>query len=109
MKNDPVHDSRDATGLFLRILLRWLGRTAFVLVALAAFVYVGDFAVFSLRGKPVDQIVVNRYLETPEKGNKTEYFFEGTGAMPCAHALFNQAGAQPCWYLRRHTTYADKL
>ena len=109
MTNDPTHDSRDATGLFLRILLRWLGRIAFVALALAALIYVGDFAIFTLRGKPIDQIVVNRYLETPEKGNKTEYFFEGTGPMPCARALFAQAGASPCWYLRRHTTYADKL
>lgn len=109
MTNDPTHDSRDATGLFLRIFLRWLGKIAFVLAALAALIYVGDFAIFTLRGKPIDQIVVNRYLETPEKGNKTEYFFEGTGPMPCARALFAQAGASPCWYLRRHTTYADKL
>jgi hypothetical protein len=103
------NEPRDATGLFLRFLLRWLGKISFVVVAAAAIVYVGDFAIFSLRGRPMDQVVVNRYLETPEKGNKTEYFFEGTGPMPCARALFTQAGAQPCWYLRRHTTYADKL
>ena len=109
MTPQPANTPGDATGLFLRFLLRWLGKIAFVAVALAALIYLGDFAVFTLRGKPIDQIVVNRYLETPEKGNKTEYFFEGTGPMPCAHALFPQAGASPCWYLRRHTTYAEKL
>jgi hypothetical protein len=29
--------------------------------------------------------------------------------MDCARALFPQAGWSPCWYLRGHTTYADKL
>ena len=93
----------------LHAFLKWLRRIAFTIVGLAALIYVGDFAIFTLRGKPTGQIVVSRYLETPLKGNKTEYFFEGTGPMPCARALFPQAGASACWYLQRHTTYADKL
>jgi hypothetical protein len=91
----------------LWVILRWLGYSLLGVLGIAALVYIGDCAVFYLRGKPQDQVTVSRYLAMPLKGNKTEYYFEGTQPMPCARALFPQAGANPCWYVRRHPLYAE--
>lgn len=93
----------------LHILLRTLRQAAIAAVAAAALLYLGDFAIFQLRGKPHDQVVVSRYMAAPLKGNKTEYYFEGTGPEDCAIALFPQSGWKPCWYLRRHPVYAESL
>ena len=90
-------------------LLRWTERILLGAVAMAALAYGCDLAVFSLRGKPVDQVTVNRYLAVPLKGNKTEFDFQGSQPQACARAIFPQGGWSPCWYLRRHTTQAVKL
>jgi hypothetical protein len=99
---------RTGPGL-IGIGLRWLGFTLLGLLGLAALVYIGDGVTFYLRGKPLDQVTVSRYLAAPLKGNKTEYYFEGTQPTSCVRALFPQAGLNPCWYLRRHPVSAESL
>jgi hypothetical protein len=100
---------KDISVTVIRVVLRTLRQALLAAVATAVLIYVGDFAIYLLRGKPHDQIVVSRYLAAPLKGNKTEYYYEGIGPMDCARALFPQSGLSPCWYRRRHTTYAEKL
>lgn len=90
-------------------LLRWTERVLLGAVALLALIYGGDYVVFALRGKPVDQVTVNQYLAVPLKGNKTEFDFQGSQPQACARAIFPQGGWSPCWYLRRHTTQATQL
>ncbi|WP_263350033.1 hypothetical protein [Acidicapsa acidisoli] len=90
-----------------QMILRWLALTVLAILAAAALVYIGDYLVFLLRGQPLDQIVVTRYMAAPLKGNKTEFYYEGTGPASCAKALFPQNGSPPCWYLRRHPLYAE--
>ena|ERR1700722_1653598 len=90
-----------------QMILRWLALTVVAILAAAALLFVGDYAVFMLRGKPQDQVTVTRYMSAPLKGNKTELYYEGTGPMPCAKAIFPQNGWQPCWYMRRHPLYAE--
>jgi hypothetical protein len=90
-------------------LLRWTERVLLSAVALLALSYGADYAVFALRGKPADQVTVNRYLAVPLKGNKTEFDFQGSQPMTCARSIFPQGGWSPCWYLRRHTTQATQL
>jgi hypothetical protein len=90
-------------------IARWAERALLGILGAAILAYFLDWAVFTLRGKPLSQVAVNSYLSVPLKGNKTEYDYEGTQPIPCARALFPQAGSSPCWYLRRHTTQADKI
>ncbi|MFC5861382.1 hypothetical protein ACFPT7_03670 [Acidicapsa dinghuensis] len=74
-----------------------------------ALVYVVDYAQFLLRGHPQGQVNVTRYMTAHLKGTyKTEYFYEGSGPVPCSASLFPQDGLSPCWYLRRHPLYAEK-
>ena len=89
------------------IILRWLALTLLAILAAAALTWVGDYAVFLLRGQPLDQVTVTRYMAAPLKGNKTEFYYEGTGPVSCAKALFPQNGSNPCWYVRRHPLYAE--
>jgi hypothetical protein len=91
------------------LLLKWAERVLFGAIALAAFTFGVDYAIFSMRGRPLDQITVNRYLAVPLKGNKTEFDFQGSQPLVCARAIFPQAGWSPCWYLRRHTNQAVNL
>ena len=92
-------------------MMRWLGRwllrvlVSFAVVTLAAFVL--DFAVYKLRGSPQSQVIVNRFLSVPLKGQKTEYDFLGTANVPCVVALFPHSGETPCWYLQLHPNQWD--
>jgi hypothetical protein len=88
---------------------RWLERIIFTIFGLAVVLYAGDWSIYHLRSKPVDQVMVYRYLAVPLKGHKTEYDFEDSGPVPCARALFPQSGNTPCWYLRRHSAQFTNL
>jgi len=101
-------NAQAANRTLLQTILRW---TAFVLLgalAAAALTYLGDTVTYMLRGQPTDQITVSRYMSAPLKGDKTEYFYEGTGPMSCSKSLFPQSGWQPCWYLRKHPLAAEQ-
>ena len=88
---------------------RWLRWLAVVLVAAFVSVYGGDWAVFRLRGSPLSKVTVNRYLNIPLKGNKTEIDYLGTQDVPCSVSLFPQAGQSACWQLRRHANQGTTI
>jgi hypothetical protein len=83
-------------------MLLWLRRIAVMLIAVFIGVYLGDWAVYRLRGSPQSKVAVNRYLTVPLKGNKTEIDDLGTQDVPCSRSLFAQSGESPCWQLRRN-------
>lgn len=93
----------------MRWLMRWLLRAVVVLAAAFVATYGGDFAVFKLRGSPQSTVTINRYLSIPLKGNKTEFDYLGSMAVPCSISLFPQAGQTPCWQLRRHVNQGTNL
>jgi len=87
----------------LRILGRWLLRIVLVLAGAFAAVYVGDWAVFRLRGSPTLTMTVRQYAWVPLNGNKREFDSMGSSDVACSISLFEQSGHSPCWYLRKHT------
>ena len=78
-------------------MMRWVGRVAVVLVAGFVAVYAGDWAVFKMRGSPLANVTVDRYLTVPLKGNKQEFDYLGSIDVPCSVSLFPQACKNPCW------------
>ena len=88
---------------------RWLLRIVIVLVAGFAALYLGDWAVYKLRGSPQSKVTVSRYLSVPLKGNKQEFDYLGTGDEPCSLSLFSQGGESPCWQLRRKPNQATNF
>jgi len=93
----------------MKLLTRWLLRGIVALAVGFVAVYGGDWAIFKMRGSPRSKVTVNRFLDIPLKGNKTEYDYEGSMDVPCSISLFPQAGQTPCWQLRRNTNQATTL
>ncbi len=90
-------------------LARIAEKVLLTLVTVALLIYAADWATFTLRGKPLGSVIVERYLQVPLKGSKTEYDDEGERAVSCSRSLLPQSLWTPCWYLARHTIQADKL
>lgn len=91
------------------MLKRWLIRVLIVLAAGFVFTYLGDLALFKLRGSPQSTVNVNLFQTVPLKGNKEEYDYLGSQQQPCSESLFPQAGLSACWLLRRHTNQTTNL
>ena len=87
-------------------------RTLALVVALAAIVYAGDYAVVRLRasyprlGNAFGSVQVVRLLAIPLKNGRTEYELDALqpeATVTCVRALFPHLGYQPCWYVRRQS------
>lgn len=63
--------------------------------------FLGDLAVYRLRGSPQGQVAVHRYVTVPLKGGKKEYDYLGSIAVSCSRSIFPQSGENSCWLLRR--------
>jgi hypothetical protein len=83
------------------MILRWLRRILFLLAALFVVLYFGDWAVYRMRGSPVQGVNVDQFVTVPLKGSKNEYDYLGDSNLHCAVALFPQDGLDPCWQVRR--------
>jgi hypothetical protein len=87
-------------------------RTLLLIVALAAVVYFGDFAVVRLRaayprlGNAFGSVQVVRLLAIPLKNGRVDYELDALhpeATVTCVRALFPHLGYQPCWYVRRQS------
>ena len=88
---------------------KWVQRIVVVLIAAFAVLYLGDWAVYTLRGSPQGSVTVNRTLSVPLKGNKSEFDYLGSSQVPCSMSLFSQGGEIPCWQLRRNQNQNTKI
>jgi len=88
---------------------KWTRRIVVVLIAAFVLLYLGDWAVYQLRGSPQGSVAVSRTLSVPLKGNKTEFDYLGTSQVPCSVSLFSQGGESPCWQLRRNQNQNTKI
>ena len=87
--------------VLFRFLRRWFIRIFLALAVITTASWVGDSAVFLMRGSPTSTVNVSQFMSIPLKGNKTEYDYLGREDAPCSESLFPHKGQQPCWYLRR--------
>lgn len=83
-------------------MLRWLRIGVLMLLGIAAISFIGDFAVFRMRGSPQKKLSVSHFVSAPLKDNKEEIDYLGSVDTPCSITLYPQDGMAPCWYLRRH-------
>ena len=87
----------------MRHFRKLLLRGCLALAGLTALVYAGDDLWARHRGKPVEQLKVDRIYAAMNQFNQVEYSV-GTPTMEtCVDALMPHFGHVPCWYLRRHT------
>jgi len=73
------------------------------LASLTALIYVADDLSTRFRGRPVQQIKVNRIYAAVNQWNEVEYSVGTPVMQTCVDALMPHFGYTPCWYLRRHT------
>lgn len=92
---------------------KWVQRVVVVLIAAFVLLYLGDWAVYKLRGSPQSKVSVSRYLMVPLKGpateDRSEIDYLGTSDVPCSVSLFSQDGESPCWHLRRNPNQTTKI
>jgi hypothetical protein len=85
----PAHS---ATGL----IFRWIAFALLGVIAVAALIYVGDYVTFLVRGQPLDQVNVTRYMAAPLKGNKTELLLRGLRhRSPAPRRSFRRTAGSP--------------
>jgi hypothetical protein len=75
-----------------------------VLLIALLLIYLGDWAVLSLRKDGSSSVQVDQFLRTPLKGQKEEFDYMGTVAQSCVPSLFPHQSETPCWWLKRHKT-----
>ena len=88
-----------------------LGRTLLGLLMAASVVYLGDWAVWRVRaalGGGMGNVTVSRIQVAALKGNKEEYYTDGSGDVDCSRSIFPQAGVGACWWLRRHPVLFER-
>ncbi len=77
-------------------------------VALAGFVlllYPLDWVVWRVRlavGQGLDSVDVTQTTAATLKGNHFEVYSQQTTSVNCSRSLLPEAGAGPCWWVRRH-------
>jgi hypothetical protein len=87
----------------------WLIRVAVVLAVGFVVTYLGDWAVFGLRGSPQSSVTINLFQTVPLKGNKDEFDYLGSQQQSCSESLFPHAGLGACWLLRRNPNQTTAL
>lgn len=86
----------------MRVIFK--GLVLVLLLALVAL-YVGDWLVFRYQvahGTAYDSVQVNQFLSVRLKGQKEEFDYLGPQQVQCVRTIFPRAGADPCWWVRRH-------
>lgn len=90
---------------------RIIGRGLLGLLIAIACVYLGDWAVWRARlaaGGGMGKIMVSQIQVAELKGNKEQYYWNGTAQVDCSRSLFPQAGAGACWWLARHNVLFER-
>jgi len=72
-------------------------------MGLSAVVYAADDLWVRFRGRPVEQMRVDRVYTALNRWNEVEYSLGTPVTQTCIDALAPHFGYAPCWYLRRHT------
>jgi len=87
----------------MRTVRKILLRGCLALIALAVFVYAADDLWTRSRGRPTEQMKVDRYYAMLDRWNQIEYSTGSPIVQTCVDALMPHFGYEPCWYLRKHT------
>lgn len=81
------------------------------LIGALALLYLGDWIVWRARvamGGGMGTVAVSRIEVASMKGNKEEYYWDGTTDVDCSRSIFPQAGSGACWWLARHKVVFDR-
>ncbi|HEY5381106.1 MAG TPA: hypothetical protein VIJ65_02565 [Acidobacteriaceae bacterium] len=92
-------------------VIRIVVRTFLGVMVAALLVYPADWAVWRVRvlfGGGMGTVQVSRFTVAELKGNKEDYYPDGTDTVACSRSLFPQTGAGACWWRRRHPEVIER-
>ncbi len=69
---------------------KWVRRIVVALAGAFVALYVGDWAVYKMRGSPQGSVKVSQTLVVPLKGNKSEYDYLGRAMFPARFRSFRR-------------------
>ncbi len=96
-------------GLSLQAKIRrWIEVGLLCLIALALVFCAADWLAWKLRGSPQGSVVVTRLVVAPLKGNREEYYPDGTETLPCSQSILPWDATQACWWMERHRVVFDR-
>ena len=87
-------------------------RACFGVLALTLVAWTADWTVWHLHlsqgSSATASVDVTRMVVAPLKGNREEYYMDGTVTVTCSQTLFPQGGMEPCWWLQRHRVLFER-
>jgi hypothetical protein len=92
-------------------MVRLVTNATIFLLAAVMLLYIGDWAVWRARvarGGGMGSVEVGLLQVASMKGNKEEYFPDGTEVVQCSKSLFPQSGAGACWWVEQHRTVFER-
>ena len=94
-----------------QLIQRWTGRVLFGALLLSLLAFAADWVVWRVRlahDVGTSTVQVTRMVVAPLKGNREEYYMDGTEDLPCSRSIFPQGGSQACWWLERHRVIFER-
>ena len=82
-------------------LKHWIEVGLLCLIALGLVFCAADWLAWKLRGSPQGSVMVTRLVVAPLKGNREEYYPDGTETLPCSQSIFPWETTQACWWMER--------
>ena len=90
---------------------RWIVRGLLGLLIAATIFYMADWVVWKVRvarGGGMGSLPVTRMVVASLKGNKEEYYPQGTDTVVCSESLFPWVGGGACWWVRRNPVVLER-
>jgi hypothetical protein len=94
-----------------RRIIHWIVRGAVAIFAIALLIYPADWLVWKVQtlfGAGMGSVQVSHVTIAELKGNKEEYYPDGSDTAACSRSLFPQGGNSACWWLRRHPQIVER-
>ena len=92
-------------------LRRWSGKFLLTLVVFTLLAFAADSLLWHwhlAQGNGLATVQVSRMVVASLKGNREEYYMDGTEDTPCSRSLFPQGGNPACWWLARHRVVYER-
>lgn len=87
----------------MRRIRKYALRVLLALACAGALLYAADEVSARLRGRPTEDMKVDRLYSAVNHWNQVEYSVGTPVTQTCVDALLPHFGYVPCWYLRKHT------
>lgn len=87
---------------------RWIELGLLCLVVATLTFVAADWVTWRTRGAPHGFVAVTRVAVASLKGNREEYYPDGTETLRCSHSILPWGDTQACWWLEQRRTVVER-